>query len=283
MPKLPGFTFYPGDWMKDPNLRRCSHAAKGVLVDLLCLMFESEERGVLSSSRKPWTDQEIAIAVGGDTTITLAGLRELLDKGVLSRNSSGAVLSRRMIRDETIRTAERDKKRRQRVCPPLCPDGVPPPVPAMSVSEDEDEEGVGDGEGVGGQGGCVPTQADSPLKAALEAFGRWSLRDRGRELNPAHNEYAAVEALLASVAGETPVLRHGEQVRRELLVPHAVESLMTQAKPVPFTSVNFAAGCVRNQLRQWADSGIGVNGEPGRLSRGQIKEIVRKGLADARA
>lgn len=30
--KLPAFQFYPGDWRKDPNLCRCSHAAKGVLM-----------------------------------------------------------------------------------------------------------------------------------------------------------------------------------------------------------------------------------------------------------
>ena len=31
--KLPAFQFYPGDWRKDPNLCRCSHAAKGVWID----------------------------------------------------------------------------------------------------------------------------------------------------------------------------------------------------------------------------------------------------------
>ena len=33
--KLPAFQFYPGDWRKDPNLCRCSHAAKGVWIDMI--------------------------------------------------------------------------------------------------------------------------------------------------------------------------------------------------------------------------------------------------------
>lgn len=47
MAKLPSFQFYPGDWLKDPDLRICSLAAKGLLIDMLCYMHESQERGVL--------------------------------------------------------------------------------------------------------------------------------------------------------------------------------------------------------------------------------------------
>jgi hypothetical protein len=101
--KLPAFQFYPGDWMKDPNLRRCTHAAKGLWMDLLCLMFESEERGVLISSRRAWSDEEIALAVGGDSTAVLACLQELILKGVALRRKDGALLSKRMIRDEKTR------------------------------------------------------------------------------------------------------------------------------------------------------------------------------------
>jgi hypothetical protein len=58
MGKLAWFHFYPGDWMKDPDLRRCSPAARGVYMDLLCLMFECEERGVLLVGDEPWTDDD---------------------------------------------------------------------------------------------------------------------------------------------------------------------------------------------------------------------------------
>jgi hypothetical protein len=101
--KLPSFQFYPGDWVKDPNLRRCSHAAKGVWIDLLCLMHESEQRGVLATAGRAWDDDEIALAVGGDRSTVLACVQELILKGVANRQSNGALYSRRLVRDEQKR------------------------------------------------------------------------------------------------------------------------------------------------------------------------------------
>ena len=100
--KLPWFKFHPSLWRTEPNLCRCSKAAKGVWMDMLCLMFECEDRGVLSTGGEPWSDDEIAEAVGGDTAANLACLRELLRKGVASRNPSGAIYNRRMARNEDI-------------------------------------------------------------------------------------------------------------------------------------------------------------------------------------
>lgn len=103
MAKLPAFQFYPGDWLKDANLRRCTPAARGVFMDMLCLMFESEERGVLASGGTPWSDDEVAAAIAGREEVVLAGIRELCEKRVVSRDQRGALLSRRMVRDEAIR------------------------------------------------------------------------------------------------------------------------------------------------------------------------------------
>lgn len=103
MAKLPGFMFYPGDWQKDPNLRRATRSEKGLLMDLLCLMFESGERGVLVSCGVPWADEEIVNAVSGDTTTTAHELAELVRKGVLSRRHDGALFSRRLVREEALR------------------------------------------------------------------------------------------------------------------------------------------------------------------------------------
>jgi hypothetical protein len=103
MAKLPGFMFYPGDWQKDPCLRRATRNEKGLLMDLLCLMFESKERGVLADSSGPWTDVEIINAAGGDPESTSFELTELVRKGVLSRRTDGALFSRRLVREEHIR------------------------------------------------------------------------------------------------------------------------------------------------------------------------------------
>lgn len=72
-------------------------------MDALCLMFECDERGVLATAGVPWSDEEIARAIGGDLSQTLSCVRELVDKSVISRNSSGAIYSRRMVRDEQKR------------------------------------------------------------------------------------------------------------------------------------------------------------------------------------
>lgn len=108
MSKLPYFPFYPGDWQKDPNLRRCSHAAKGVLMDALCFAFELEERGVFVSGGRPWSEKELAEAVGGNLDVAFASISELLSKGVLKRRSDGAIYSARMVKDESTRQKRSD-------------------------------------------------------------------------------------------------------------------------------------------------------------------------------
>lgn len=100
--------FYPGDWIKDPSLRRCSKAAKGVWIDMLCLMFECPVRGVLAGD-SAWSDREIAEAIGGDTGTNLECIAELLGKAVARRNSAGAIFSPRMVRDEETRQATKQR------------------------------------------------------------------------------------------------------------------------------------------------------------------------------
>jgi hypothetical protein len=119
---MPAFQFYTGDWMKDPNLRRCSLAARGVWIDMICLMFDSEVRGVLATNGVAWSEREIAATISGETSQILTGVEELLRKGVVSRDDSeanstgipGAIFSRRMVRDEKIRQANRDRQDRFR-------------------------------------------------------------------------------------------------------------------------------------------------------------------------
>ena len=103
MGKLPAFQFYPNDWRTDPELCRCSKSARDTWMDMLCLMFHCEERGILATNRVPWSLDEIAAAVRGPKDTNLADIQELLAKGVASRRSDGAIFSRRMVRDERDR------------------------------------------------------------------------------------------------------------------------------------------------------------------------------------
>lgn len=76
----PSFQFYPGDWQANSNLRRCTHAEKGAWIDVMCLLHDSEEYGVLR-----WPLKEIAQAIGAP----LATLRAIVSKGVLKGADTG--------------------------------------------------------------------------------------------------------------------------------------------------------------------------------------------------
>lgn len=104
MAKLPSFQFYPGDWRKDPDLQRCSLFAKGLLVEILCLMHESASRGRLCEfdGITPWKDEDIIIAASGGTN-GAAALAELETKNVLKRDENGVLYSSRMVRDDKKR------------------------------------------------------------------------------------------------------------------------------------------------------------------------------------
>jgi hypothetical protein len=73
--KRPSFQFYPGDWQSDLKLRRCSAAARGVWIDVLCALHDSDDGyGLLR-----WPLREIASTIGA----SLPHVRELVNKGVL--------------------------------------------------------------------------------------------------------------------------------------------------------------------------------------------------------
>ncbi len=79
--KRPAFQFYPADWRNNAKLRRCSPAARGVWMDVLCLLHDSDEYGVLR-----WPLKDIAQAAGATASV----VRELVDKGVLKGAEQGA-------------------------------------------------------------------------------------------------------------------------------------------------------------------------------------------------
>ena len=79
-PKRPSFQFYPGDWLSDLKLRRCTPAARGVWMDILCALHDSDDGyGVVR-----WTLKELARTVGA----SMAHVRELVEKGVLRGSDS---------------------------------------------------------------------------------------------------------------------------------------------------------------------------------------------------
>src|SRR2546421_7379510 len=114
MGKIPSFQFYPRDWLTDANLRRCTPLARSVWMDLLCIMWECDIRGVLSTDGEAWSDDEIATAVPGDTYKNRLALQELLRNRVAKRNDIGAVYSKRMVEDDQQRQKWRVRQSKKR-------------------------------------------------------------------------------------------------------------------------------------------------------------------------
>jgi hypothetical protein len=128
--RRPAFQFYPADWKSNANLRRSTFGARGAWMDVICLLHDSDEYGLVR-----WPLKEISHATG----VPLGLLRELVTKGVLKGSDRGLTepylytprsgrkdgetvtlvpaqpgpvwYSSRMVRDEYVRTIRGDGTR----------------------------------------------------------------------------------------------------------------------------------------------------------------------------
>lgn len=116
----PWLKFYPSDWRSDPALRMCSIAARGLWMEMLCVMHENG--GALSVNGKGLTPRQLATLAGCPDVDDL--LSELEDAGVFSRYEDGTIFSRRMIRD--AEKAEQDKANGKKGGNPTIKAGVNP-------------------------------------------------------------------------------------------------------------------------------------------------------------
>jgi DNA-binding Lrp family transcriptional regulator len=113
MGKLPSLQFYPGDWMKDPAVRSVTVAARGLWIDMLCLMHESDRRGYLQhATGRPVSSEQLARMTGCSASEVARLLRELEECGVFSRTDAGVIYNRRMVLDERKRVLCSDAGRR---------------------------------------------------------------------------------------------------------------------------------------------------------------------------
>ena len=100
MAKHPWLKWFPNDWLGDEAVRACSLAAKGLWIDMLCLMHKSRKRGHLLIGDRPPTAAELARMTGASEDHVIHLLDELKTAGVFSQNDDGIIVSRRMVRDE---------------------------------------------------------------------------------------------------------------------------------------------------------------------------------------
>lgn len=107
--KKPAFQFYPGDWRKDPGVQSLDYHDRGVWFEILCLMHESEERGALILNGMPMPDEALARLLGLDNQTLNQTVTTLLAYGVASRRQEdGALICRRMVRDEKLSETRRE-------------------------------------------------------------------------------------------------------------------------------------------------------------------------------
>ena len=120
MGKAPAFQFYVKDWLSDPQLRMASLISRGIWIDLLCLMWESSERGKLEGTIEQFT--RMTSASNGDFQHFLdeaqvlkfadVSVTEMAD--VTKRNIKVTVINRRMFREDKDRKNTRLRVRKFR-------------------------------------------------------------------------------------------------------------------------------------------------------------------------
>lgn len=100
--KRPAFQFYPADWRKDAALQSCSIGARGLWVEMMCIMHECTPYGYLCVNGQPMTDNQLARLVGDTVKAVVSYKKELEAAGVYSFDE-GRIYSRRMVKDEHLR------------------------------------------------------------------------------------------------------------------------------------------------------------------------------------
>jgi hypothetical protein len=102
MGKLPWMKFCPADWLSDPLLRQVGPLIKGVWIDVLCLMWESEQRGVLTGSDEGLR-RSLALEPADWQAFKSAAQSVRFCEFVCEPNGNLTLKNRRMTRDEKAR------------------------------------------------------------------------------------------------------------------------------------------------------------------------------------
>jgi hypothetical protein len=106
--RQPAFQFYAGDWLTDPSLRMCSFETRGVWIDLLCIMFLSDEIGVLKIGNQILDENGVRNLVKMSPKKFKKVWNELIIFGIVKCDESGRFFSKRMVGDERIRQVRRE-------------------------------------------------------------------------------------------------------------------------------------------------------------------------------
>jgi hypothetical protein len=184
--------FYTNDWLEEPGLKLSSLAARGLWIDMLCIMSAAHPRGYLKMNGKPITIPQLAIIVRSNVDEVTRLLTELGEHCVLSRNSEQVIYSRRIVRDEKIR--QQNSRNGKRGGNPRLRHNDNPPVngslkPPLKRSL-EDEDVIEDVNANSSERGLGKTEAGKP--AAPSAVAEPPTEKRKRERKPPTGPHAEV-------------------------------------------------------------------------------------------
>jgi hypothetical protein len=110
--KLPYLPLYTGDWLKDSALTRCTPAARGVWIDLLCVMHDDDRSGELRG-----TIDEIARLARVKPDELSHALTDIQNKRaaeVVQRGDEVYIRNRRMYRESQKRKSNAERQERHR-------------------------------------------------------------------------------------------------------------------------------------------------------------------------
>lgn len=111
--KLFYIRFFPSDWLSDERLRCCTLEARGLWIDMLCLMAKADRFGYLCLGSKPIGAEEISRIAGIPIDKTQELLKELELLGVFSEQD-GVIYSRRLLREAEVRNQGWERLKRFR-------------------------------------------------------------------------------------------------------------------------------------------------------------------------
>jgi hypothetical protein len=107
--KLPAFQFYPGDWLRDPELQMASTISRGIWINALCRMWDAQARGKLSGTAAELA--RVCSCTIEEFELFLADIRRFKFANLTIRDAYLTLINRRMVRDEKAR---RDNANRQK-------------------------------------------------------------------------------------------------------------------------------------------------------------------------
>lgn len=169
----PWIKLYPGDWRNNLALQSCSLAARGLWVEMLCIMRGAPREGYLTANCKPISIERLAALVSAEAPEIVRLVAELEAAGVAKRIDD-CIVSKRMIRwSKKVADGHEHGIKAVQGTRNDAPPGVKPPGVNGSGS-DGSESGSGSGPGSSGkqeaqrEKGSAEGKGETPKKSKVE-------------------------------------------------------------------------------------------------------------------